>query len=207
MVRAEVDVVQRGRYLEEHLFFLPITIWLLVIKRNACSCAGAAKRSPLWPGLQEEAMKHATMSRLLLPAPCVQQESHSSLQVGLSNMYRVGKSQPKRTTALPPALFWNAKNVTRHHWISVMKRVKADDGHDWIFSYIKVSYAKSNATSGGGGFLATEFLALKKSGLHMLLWTGLRCPLQIDSKSIILHSAAMPAIYWGETSAEDGDEK
>lgn len=62
------------------------------------------------------------------------------------------------------------------------------------------------------GFLTTalsceEILALKISGLHILLWTGLQYPLQTESKSIPLHSTAMPPIYWGETSAKDGDEK
>lgn len=62
------------------------------------------------------------------------------------------------------------------------------------------------------GFLDTEFsleeiLAPKKSGLHILLWTGLQYPLQTESKSTPLHSKAIPPIYWEKESAEDGNEK
>lgn len=65
MVCVEV-VVQRGGYLQEHLFVLPITILLSVISHNACSCMGAVMHSPLWTGMQGASIKHTTF--LLSPA-------------------------------------------------------------------------------------------------------------------------------------------
>ena len=40
-----------GGYVQEHLFVLPINIWLLVISHDACSRMGAAMHSPLWAGM------------------------------------------------------------------------------------------------------------------------------------------------------------
>lgn len=51
-------IVQRAGYLKEHLFVLPITIWLLVISHDACSCVGVVMHSPLWAGMHAASIKH-----------------------------------------------------------------------------------------------------------------------------------------------------
>lgn len=58
------------------------------------------------------------------------------------------------------------------------------------------------------GFLSIKLSCVsKEKSLHILLWTVLQYALQTKGKSIPLHSAAVPAIYWRETSAKDSDEK